>query len=388
MHVLIIPSWYPESEHEAGGSFFREQALSLARYSRKIGIIFPRLQSPILVLRGHAKPMGYRNFNDCGVEYIERTTINFTPRFKRGLVSQWLFHGSSLFSKYVATHGRPDVIHAHSALNAGVLALHLSQRARIPYILTEHSSGFVRDLYSSFELKLAHNVYASASTRIAVSSHFANTLCEKFKRDFVVLPNIVDDRFFSVESKNVDATSEFTFINVSALIPIKRQDLLISAMDECKRRGHKEFRLTLVGDGPERSRLASMIRRLGLETQIQLIGSVTRDAMPRILAMHRCYVLSSDYETFGVSLAEAMATGLGCIATRCGGPEDILYRGRLGQLVERNDPVALAEAMISFRNTNFDPTKSSKQRDTAKAMFGAKFVSERLLELYSSVIKT
>jgi len=60
-------------------------------------------------------------------------------------------------------------------------------------------------------------------------------------------------------------------------------------------------------------------------------------------------VLPSRYETFGVALVEAMATGLPAVATRCGGPEDIVT-DQTGQLVPPDDPDALAEALQTMHD--------------------------------------
>jgi glycosyltransferase involved in cell wall biosynthesis len=67
-------------------------------------------------------------------------------------------------------------------------------------------------------------------------------------------------------------------------------------------------------------------------------------------------VLPSRYETFGVALVEAMATGLPVVATRCGGPEDIVTE-ETGRLVPATDPDALAEALRTLRTdwTAYDP---------------------------------
>ena len=45
LHILIIPSWYPEFEGDYLGSFFREQALGIFRNNCDVGVIFPELKS-------------------------------------------------------------------------------------------------------------------------------------------------------------------------------------------------------------------------------------------------------------------------------------------------------------------------------------------------------
>jgi glycosyltransferase involved in cell wall biosynthesis len=61
------------------------------------------------------------------------------------------------------------------------------------------------------------------------------------------------------------------------------------------------------------------------------------------------FVLSSSYETFGVVVVEALMNGKPVVATRCGGPEDIVVPGEDGLLVEKDNPEALAAAMLELR---------------------------------------
>ena len=80
--------------------------------------------------------------------------------------------------------------------------------------------------------------------------------------------------------------------------------------------------------------------------------------MAEILSHHHVLVLSSEVETFGVVLVEAMTAGLPVIATRCGGPESIVSL-ETGMLVKRNDSVKLAKAMQKMINrySTYDPNK-------------------------------
>jgi glycosyltransferase involved in cell wall biosynthesis len=82
---------------------------------------------------------------------------------------------------------------------------------------------------------------------------------------------------------------------------------------------------------------------MGLEQEVEILGF--RQDVSEILQSHDLYILSSTHEGFSISAIEAMATGLPVIATRCGGPEEIVVEGVTGMLVPPSDSKALAEAI-------------------------------------------
>ena len=98
------------------------------------------------------------------------------------------------------------------------------------------------------------------------------------------------------------------------------------------------------------------------------------------------FVLSSQHETFGVVLIEALAQGLPLIATRCGGPEDIINKDN-GLLVPINDVDRLAEAMFSIYN-NYEKYDPEKLREHCKEEYSEKSISLKLIEIYQETLRS
>jgi glycosyltransferase involved in cell wall biosynthesis len=109
-----------------------------------------------------------------------------------------------------------------------------------------------------------------------------------------------------------------------------------------------EVSLTIVGNGPERPALEEQARQLGVASRISFRGRLNRRAVREALQHAHAFVLPSRYETFGVVLLEAMATGLPVVATASGGPEDIVTPDT-GELVPPGDPSALASALLRMK---------------------------------------
>ena len=79
--------------------------------------------------------------------------------------------------------------------------------------------------------------------------------------------------------------------------------------------------------------LEALVQEKALTEQVTFLGSLTREQVRQEVSEADAFVLSSEYETFGVVVIEALALGKPVIATRCGGPESIVVPS-VGYLVE------------------------------------------------------
>jgi glycosyltransferase involved in cell wall biosynthesis len=103
------------------------------------------------------------------------------------------------------------------------------------------------------------------------------------------------------------------------------------------------MRVAVAGDGPERARLASLARTLGVEDVVSLLGH--RPDVGDLLAMADAFCLPSRHEGVPVSLLEAMAASRPCVATAVGGIPDVVEDGRTALLVPALAPGRLADTL-------------------------------------------
>jgi glycosyltransferase involved in cell wall biosynthesis len=140
-----------------------------------------------------------------------------------------------------------------------------------------------------------------------------------------------------------DASQGRLFLSVGRLALQKRFDLLLAAF---ARAGGPDDRLVILGEGPCRGALEALAQRLGIASRLSLPGHESETAS--WFARADMFLLSSDYEGLPGVVIEAMAAGLPIVATRSSaGMDELLGRGRFGQVVERGDVNALAAAMAS-----------------------------------------
>jgi glycosyltransferase involved in cell wall biosynthesis len=173
---------------------------------------------------------------------------------------------------------------------------------------------------------------------IANSRHVAGRIGRYYNREATVVYPPVDTSFYQPDTTGPGSH----FLVVSALVPYKRIDLAIAA---CERVG---ARLRIVGDGPDRDRLARQATPL-----VEFLGQLGQDD---ILAEYRSAlaVLMPGEEDFGIVPVEAQACGRPVVALGRGGALETVVPGETGVLFDEPTVDALAAALERVPKTHFD----------------------------------
>lgn len=387
MHVLIIPSWYPNSDKDVNGCFFREQVHILKENKVDVGVLVPQLCSlryPI----GFLKTIFTSNtWLDNGVNTY--FTSNLDTRSVRLNAFFAEKNALALFEEYIKFHGTPDIIHVHSLLYAGVVAKKIKQEYGIPFVVTEHSSAFSRGLIKNSAIKILQTVVEEASSLLAVSERFTHLLDNIFNTPLAwkyipnTIPSIFENKLFEA---NNSYNEEFIFCSISYLVKNKKVDVLIRAFHQQFSK-QKKIKLHIGGAGPQFLELTQLVLALGLTDQVVFLGQLSREEVLDTMINSQVYVLASGYETFGVVLIESMALGKPVIATRCGGPESIVNDGVNGLLVDVDDIDQLSNSLgYIYQQYNTFDAKTIQHGCLAK--FSGKSVFKQLNKVYQEAIKS
>ena len=147
--------------------------------------------------------------------------------------------------------------------------------------------------------------------------------------------------------------------------------------------------LELVGDGPERERLATLARELGIEEQVRFHGALTADDVPPLLARAGLFALASVPDEAGamdgipVALMEAMAAGVPVVATELSGIPELVVDGETGLLVPPGRPDALEAAMRRLLDdAELRSQLARRAREHVAERFSLASETERLAALF------
>lgn len=386
MHVLIIPSWYPETPEDIDGIFFRLQAQALQRSGLKIGVTAPVFRSmrgkPASVVNGG---YGIRSYTEENIPTYVYKSMYFFPRLPYLDRHRWVGAGWKLFKRYVRDHGTPDIIHAHSMNHAGILAQQIHAKTGIPFVLTEHSSTYARKLIRNWQRPAMLQSAQQCSARIAVSKDFCRLLETEYGGlDWQYIPNSLSPAFIRpVDLANKPKNADFTFCSVAHLNYNKGFDILLPAFAEALKI-HPDLKLKIGGTGLIASQLHNLAAELGLENSVEFLGGLQNDQVLDLMFRSDAFVLASRNETFGVVFIEALSQGLPVAATRCGGPQTIINENN-GILVPVGDVQALAGALVSLYE-NRDRYDAQTLRADCLSEFGEEAVVRQITAVYKTIL--
>ncbi|EKB48709.1 glycosyltransferase [Cecembia lonarensis] len=175
---------------------------------------------------------------------------------------------------------------------------------------------------------------------------------------------------------------QFVFITTCRLVAIKNLDGLINALaslqGEIKER---ELHFWIIGEGPEKDNLKTLSRNLGIDSQVQFLG-FHANVNPFLMAAD-AFILPSFSEGFSLSLAEAMQLGLPSLATKVGGPSEII-KSHTGLLLDPNDHDDMVGQMKAMVEMDPDERRQMGLRgqEDVRKRFSVEIYAKALTEFY------
>lgn len=393
MHILVLPSWYPNKASPATGIFLRDQAIALKSSGHKVGVVAPILTSarvilsnPKLFLIEASNEPHHLIDTKRGDPETFSESIFAIPRAHRINASRWTLLGERLVTRYISQFGVPDLLHAHCALYGGVLARAMSEKYGVPFVVTEHSSAYGRGLLGNHDVSESREVFLAAAARIAVGTKLVKDVGRVTGMDlgpWEIVPNVVDSFFLDAElSPKIRTGRRVRLLSVAFLSANKGIDLTLRALSILHPSDRPHFYIG--GDGEERHKLKLLTQELGIEESVTFLGSLSRDEVRYWLSQVDVLVVSSQYETFGVIVIEAMAMGLPILSTACGGPEDTITH-ESGMIVASRSVEAWAEGIHTLVN-QLEDYDAQRIRTICRDRFSYRAVATSLSNIFEKVI--
>ena len=400
MNIAVIPSWYPSKDNPHTGIFILEQATAIAamRPDANVGILTWGSHRQTLLLDKNSllnwpkkifagkrlKKHKTRHSSNC-IEYFS-PAFSWSRLFLAGNIKNIIKACEANLEMYRRDFGTPDIIHSHVAYPAGHIAMVLSEKLKIPYIITEHMSPFP---FQSFRKKngqlksLIRDPYEKSQQNIAVSGSLASNMAAQGIPRVVMIPNLINEDFFVPVVEKEEREGYFNFAFIGRIDEQKGLRFLLEAFALLHRK-HPGFRIIIAGTGPKLKEFKQLAADLNLNNMLEWPGLLTRQGVVETLGRSRAFVLPSMHENNPLVILEAHAMGKPVIATKCGGPEEIITPEN-GLLVEPGNAGQLASAMAQLIRTahTYD---SQAIRKSCLERYSKKVVTGKLVSLYREVI--
>lgn len=392
LHVLVLSRNYPNRAFPHLGLWVSRQTAALAKSSR-LTVLTPTPYCPPGPL-----PEAFRKFRGIEAVRMDGSVEVHHPRFLTGPGNTT--YAFDALSQYASLQGRVaaihrvapvDLIHAHFTYPEGAAATMLGRRFGLPVVITEHN--LLRPWIDQLPAvrRQALRALSKAAAIVAVSRAVRLNMEAVARRSVPahVLPIGVDPEAFPLKTRVAGDSDNLLY--VGWLNEIKGVDVLLRAMALLlQRRPHA--RLTLIGGSAypqaqlRESSMHALAQELGIAQQVDFRGPKPAEEVARAMREADVFVLASRRESCGSVLLEALASGTPVVATRSGGPEDIVSEA-LGKIVPVDDPPALAAAIAQVleQRSRYDP---GCLRAHAVDNFSWDGLAARYLEIYREAVAT
>ena len=372
--VLFLTPWYPHRYDAMSGLIVRKHAQAVARQGVEVGVLYWH----------KTEKVEEDEIEDKVVDGV-REVVLYTK--KSGFVGE-LDGLRRLWQYWRSKYDAPDVVHLNVLTKQGLFARWLQVNYNIPFVVMEHWSGYLPENgdYKGFMRKtLSKLILNHAKTVMPVSAKLRDAMqqCGLKHNNWQIVPNVVDDFFYSKGTACRVREGKFRFLHVSCFDNRAKNTLAIVEAVEQLSKQRNDFEMIMVGTGQDIFFTRCLADNYKLESRglIRFTGEQTPQQVKEWMDASDCFVLFSNYETAAVVLEEAAACGLPIISTPVGVAEELIDE-TTGVIVPVKDVNSLVEAMSAMID-NAKKYDSIKIKERA-AKYSFDRVGHQLVEIYRS----
>jgi len=387
--VLWLASWYPNETDPFSGDFIKRQAEAVSIY-QPLNVLWVGKYAP-----KYFSEKTERLFVESGTpnlkEYILFYPASGNAKSIFSKIKSFLnyFNKNRDFIKQLREKDElPDIVHVQVAMKAGLIALYMKWKYKIPYILTEHWSGYFSNAKDSLFKKpfltrfLTRMILKNATLVLPVSASLGKQISQFWAHvPFKKIPNVVDTRFFY--PPEVKTTHTFRFIHISSLLYPKNPEGIINAFIHML---YLRFDVELVLVGPLNSSVNKLLTAEVLSTErIRTTGEISYEEVGKEMRNADALIMFSYYENMPCVILEALCTGIPVIASDVGGIREVVNPEN-GILVEAGKEVRLFEAMKEMIS-NYELYEKDLISQHAKEQFSYQTIGKTIQQVYDDVLK-
>lgn len=372
-HLLVLPGMYPRYPGDIFGVFVLDYISTVLPYY-EVSVVAGRV-------------VGYKETftpdeKDPWPTYRFDITNRKIPRIIKLLcLPLWFKKSWKVLSGLKDAH----LVHTHNVLFETLLGLWYSRRNNIPVVVTVHTGPFEKLMKPRIMGMLVKWVLERVDAVLVVSDEVRKQIIQAgiSPRRIEVTYNPVDTDLFSISPEVRPFTRNLLF--VGRLVDYKGGLRTLKAFKKISA-SFKDWTLTIVGDGPEMEEIKAFLDASPeLKERVYLKGQLQKDAISEEMKKASVFVFPSAHETFGLVIAEAMASGLPVVVGNLTAPKEFVDE-ESGLLVPPNDVQEIANAMAHIiRHRDQYDAKVIRQKIVDR--FGFYVFGNRLESIYKELGK-
>ncbi len=383
--VLWLASWYPNPAEPVLGDFIQRHAKAVSLFVRA---------DVIHVMQG-GKDTSCQNimiesangqltetvcnfsFQKCGIAFADKIRYNL----------KYLKFYTHVLKRYEQQHGKPDLIHVHVPMKAGLLAMKFAKRWNVPYIVSEQSSMYDYSDAGSFSRRSyffrtnTAKIFRNAGVVTNVSGTIGKIIQELFQlKKIEAVHNVADTSFFFYKPKRIN--KNFRWLHVSSLYMQKNIPGMLRAFAMLKEI-KTDWELVIVG--PVTESLRQLAVSLQLQDHIQFTGEIAYHKVAEEMQQADAFLLFSNHENFPCVIAEALCCGLPVVSSDAGGVKEAVNESN-GMLVAREDEQGLMNAVIAI-SSNYNLYNRKKISEVAMQKFSYETIGRKIISIYQQALQ-
>lgn len=294
------------------------------------------------------------------------------------------------YIRNIIKNGNYDIVHGHLFPTLYWISLaSIFIPKKIKFVFTEHNT-YNRRMNIKLLRPIEKFIYSKFDKIICVSEEIKNNLknwlkSEKINQRMEVIENGVNlDKFKNAKRINLN---KYTNINnenvkyitmVSRFTPQKDHETLLKALDKLPLNVH----LILVGEGPLKEKYINLSKEMNIQDRVHFLGF--RKDVPTIMKSSDIIVQASNWEGFGLTAVEAMATGTPLVATEVPGLKGVVFNG--GLLFKKNDVEDLVNKINLLLNNKEYYEEISKKGLYKSKQYSIENMINKIIDLYRELI--
>ena len=371
LHILFLCSWYPSNVLPTNGDFIQRHAKAVS-LRHKVSVL--HIISDKSIYKSKIEINRLQNVNTY-IGYIKHTSNRFLK----------LIRFLKMYNRLLTKIEPFDLVHLNVTFAFGLFALQQKVIRKIPYIISEHWTGYLTSQnhkISFYQKILSKKITKSAAFVCPVSRELMIAMqAFGLKGNYKPIGNVIDTETFS---QNQEKESQFTIIHISSLNDAQKN--ISGMLNAAKKLENSIGNFTWKFIGGLSRDFDPLIGKLKFnKAVIQFIDHLPQKELSTHLQKAHICVSYSNYETFGITLAEAIASGTYVISTNTGILNE-LSKKEYFSIIPVNDDAALLNEIVHQKNKGL-PLDSNEMNTFIKEMFSPQIISKQFSALYYKSIK-